>query len=63
MGIAWTWFFCISIPMAPQFYHEGVAKSRSISFKFHHSIIGPLYAIPSFFVFDIVMRNIKKKKK
>jgi hypothetical protein len=35
------------------------------SFKFHHSMIGPLHAIPSFFVFDIVMRNIflKKRKK
>jgi hypothetical protein len=30
MGIAWTWFFGISIPMGPQFYHEGIAKSRSI---------------------------------
>jgi len=30
MGIAWTWFFCILIAMALQFYHEGIAKSRSI---------------------------------
>jgi hypothetical protein len=30
MGIAWTWFFSISTPMGPQFYHEGIAKSRSI---------------------------------
>jgi len=30
MGIAWTWVFCISIPMGPQFYHEGITKSRSI---------------------------------
>jgi len=30
MGIAWTWFFCISIPMGPQCYHEGAAKSKFI---------------------------------
>jgi hypothetical protein len=30
MGIAWTLFFGISIPIGAQFYHEGIAKSRSI---------------------------------
>jgi hypothetical protein len=30
MGIARTWFFYISIPMGPQFYHEGITKSKSI---------------------------------
>jgi uncharacterized protein (DUF2164 family) len=30
MGIAKTWFFYISIAMGPKFYHEGIAKSRSI---------------------------------
>jgi hypothetical protein len=30
MGIAWTWFFGISIPIRPQVYHEGIAKSKSI---------------------------------
>jgi len=29
MRISWTLFFCISIAMAPQIYHEGIAKSRS----------------------------------
>jgi hypothetical protein len=26
-------------------------------------MIGPLYAIPSFFIFDVVMRNLYKKKR
>jgi len=46
-----------------QFYDEGIAKSRSFSFKLHHNMIGPLYVIFSFFVFDVVMRNIFKKTK
>jgi hypothetical protein len=32
------------------------------SFKLHHSMIGPLYTIPSFFVFDVVMKNILRNK-
>jgi hypothetical protein len=27
-------------------------------FKLHHNMIVPLYVIPSYFVFDVVMKNI-----
>jgi hypothetical protein len=32
------------------------------SFKFDHNMIGPLYAILSFFVFNVVMRISKRRK-
>jgi hypothetical protein len=62
MGIGWTWFFCISIPMGPHFYYEGIAKLGPFSFKLHHNVIGPLYVVPSFFVVDVVMRNVLKRR-
>jgi hypothetical protein len=32
------------------------------SFKLHHDVIGPLYVVPSFFVFDVVMKNVFKRR-
>jgi hypothetical protein len=30
------------------------------SFKLHHNMIGPLYAIPSFFIFDVDEKYLKE---
>jgi hypothetical protein len=48
--------------MGPQFSYEGLQNLGPFSFKFHHNMIGPLYAILSFFVFDVVMRISKRRK-
>jgi hypothetical protein len=63
MGIAWTWFFAFQFQWDLNFIIKILQNVGPFSFKLHHSMICPLYAILSFFIFDVVMRNIKKKKK
>jgi hypothetical protein len=58
MGIGWTWFFYISMPMGPNFIMRVLQNLGPLSFKLSHSMIGPLYTIPSFFIFDVVMKNL-----
>jgi hypothetical protein len=49
--------------MGPNFIMKVLQNLGPFSFKLHHNMVGPLYVIPSFFVFDVVMKNIQKKKK
>jgi hypothetical protein len=51
-------FFAFQLQWCPNFIMRVLQNLGPLSFKLHHIMIGPLYVIPSLFMFDVVMRNI-----
>jgi hypothetical protein len=51
-------FFAFQFQWGPNIIMRVLQALGPFSFKLHHIMIGPLYVIPSFFVFEVVMRNI-----
>jgi hypothetical protein len=49
-------FFAFQFQWDPNFIMKVLQNLGPFSFKLHHNVIGPLYVVPSFFVFDVMMR-------
>jgi hypothetical protein len=55
-------FFAFQFQWDPNVIMKVLQNLGPFSFKLHHNVIGPLYAIPSFFVFDVMMRNVFQRR-
>jgi len=51
-------FFAFQFQWGCNFIMRVLQNLHPFSFKLHHNMIGPLYIIPSFIFFDVVMKNI-----